>query len=52
MTGRDELIAALEQVLRKILDAAVDGQGGSANYALDRLRLIQQYAEIGLRKTT
>lgn len=51
MAGQEQLVVALERVLEKILDAAKDGQDGSANYALDRLRLIQQYAEIGLRKT-
>lgn len=49
MTRKQKLVA-LGLVLEKILDAAVAGQNGSAAYALDRLRLVQQYAEIGLKK--
>lgn len=52
MTGQEQLTVALERVLEKILDAAKDGQGGSNSYKLDRLRLIQQYAEIGLKRAT
>lgn len=51
MAGQEKTITELNRVLEKILDAAKDGQDGSATYALDRLRLIQQYAKIGLRKT-
>lgn len=50
MTGQRQLIVALDHLLAKILDAARDGQNGSSSYALDRLHLIQQYAEIGLKK--
>lgn len=51
MSGKDDLILALQRVLEKILDAAREGQDGSATYALDRLRLIVKYAQIGLQKT-
>lgn len=50
MSGQEQLVVALERVLEKILDAAKDGQNGSASYGHDRLCLIQQYAEIGLKK--
>lgn len=48
MVRTDDLILDLERVFEKIQTAARDGQGGSAAYALDRLRLIEQYARIGL----
>ena len=48
---QEKLVEALELVLEKIQTAAHDGQNGSASYALDRLRLIEQYAKIGLKKT-
>lgn len=48
--AQTELIDALEHVLKKIKEAAQDGQNGSANYAMDRLRLIEQYDDIGLKK--
>lgn len=34
--------------LTRIRDVAKDGQNGSAAYALDRLRLIEEIAEIGI----
>jgi hypothetical protein len=40
----------VEQVFKKILDAAQDGQSGSATYALDRLRLIEEYVQTALKK--
>lgn len=49
MTRNEKAIAEMRHVFTKILDAATDGQNGSATYALDRLRLIQTYAEIGLK---
>jgi hypothetical protein len=51
MNGQQQLIEALTLLLERIETAAKDGQNGSTAYALDRLRLIQQYAEIGLKKT-
>jgi hypothetical protein len=39
-----------EHVLQKIREAAIDGQNVSATYALDRLRLIQEYADAELRR--
>ncbi len=50
MTVDEKEIARMRHVFRKILTSAVDGQNGSATYALDRLRLIQTYAEIGLKQ--
>lgn len=40
----------MRHVFDKILQAAGEGQSGSAMYALDRLRLIQSYAETGLKQ--
>jgi len=42
-------LLAVELILQRILEAAKDGQGGSATYALDRLRLIEEYAQSGLK---
>jgi hypothetical protein len=42
-------VAEMQHVFTKILEAAKDGQNGSATYALDRIRLIQTYAEIGIK---
>ena len=50
MTGKDLLIETLQQVLQKIQDAATDGLMGTPDYKQDRLKLIQQYATIGLNK--
>ena len=41
-------IQFLELVFRKVQEAAKEGQNGTAAYALDRLLLIQQYAETAL----
>ena len=40
----------LRHFFRKIQEAAYDGQNGSANYAFDRLALIQALATTALHK--
>jgi hypothetical protein len=49
MTKDEKEIERMRHVFKKIHDAACDGQDGSATYALDRLRLIRTYAEIGMK---
>jgi hypothetical protein len=49
MPTQEQRTAKMLQVFSKIWDAAKDGQDGSATYAMDRLRLIQTYAEIGMK---
>lgn len=43
-------IDAARKMLAKIIEAAEDGQNGSASYALDRLSVIRQLASMAARK--
>lgn len=43
-------LSAARHMIEKIKEAAKDGQDGSAAYALDRLRLIEQIADMAARK--